>query len=573
MKNMSVDSWVQEIATLCQPKDIHFCDGSEEEYRHLCQLLVRKGTFVPLIRPNSFWCHSTPDDVARSEANTFICSTKEEDAGPTNNWKDSREMKELLKGLFSGCMRGRTLYVIPFCMGPLKSPYSRLGIQITDSPYVVCNMKLMTRMGKEATEAMAGKSFVPCLHSVGMPLEKESDDVPWPNNRDHKYILQFPDEPSIWSFGSGYGGNALLSKKCFALRIASVLGEKQGWLAEHMLLIGVTNPKGEKKYIAASFPSGCGKTNLAMLQSTLPGWKIDCVGDDISWLHFKDGQLYGINPENGFFGVAPGTSEKTNPVAAQMIKKNTIFTNTALTADHDVWWEGLSETPPENLTSWQGKPWDKTGPASHPNARFTITAHQCSMLSPEFNNPQGVPISAIIFGGRRSKLVPLVIESLSWNHGVLLGASMSSEMTAAAEGIVGKLRHDPFAMLPFCGYNMGDYFKHWIEMGTKSQTLPKIFQVNWFRKDDKGHYIWPGFRQNILVLKWIFERVSGTADARSSPVGNLPPEGLFPSVLTEIDTQGYLEDAAEMKKYFSLFGSKMPPELLQELDQLQQRLS
>jgi phosphoenolpyruvate carboxykinase (GTP) len=569
---MEIQSWVEEIAGLCQPKGVYYCDGSEEEYRRLCNLLVQKKTFVPLKRPNSFWCHSTPDDVARSEANTFICSLKEEDAGPTNNWKDPKEMREILKGLFRGCMRGRTLYVIPFCMGPLNSPYSRFGVQITDSPYVVCNMKLMTRMGKEATDAMQGKPFVPCLHSVGMPLEKESDDVPWPNNPKQKYIVQFPDEPSIWSFGSGYGGNALLSKKCFALRIASVLGEKQGWLAEHMLLIGVTNPAGEKKYITASFPSSCGKTNLAMLQSILPGWTIDCIGDDICWLHIHQGQLYGINPENGFFGVAPGTSEKTNPVATRMIEKNTIFTNTALTADHDVWWEGLTDTPPENLISWQGKPWDKTGPASHPNARFTIQASNCSMLSPEFNNPQGVPISAIIFGGRRSKLIPLVVESLSWNHGVLLGASMSSEMTAAAEGQIGKLRHDPFAMLPFCGYNMGDYFKHWMEMGKNVQNPPRIFHVNWFRKDDKGHYIWPGFRQNIHVLKWIFERVGSTASAKASPVGNLPPDGLFPAELTEIDTARYLEDAAEMKKYFSIFGSKMPTDLLDELEQLQKRL-
>lgn len=573
MKSGNVDAWVQEIAALCQPKDVYFCDGSKEEYRRLCNLLVQKGTFVPLKRPGSFWCHSTPDDVARSEANTYICSARQEDAGPTNNWKDPAEMRSLLKDLFRGCMRGRTLYVIPFCMGPVKSPYARFGVQITDSPYVVCNMHLMTRMGQEVTEALEKQSFVPCLHSVGMPLEKESDDVPWPNNPHHKYIVQFPDEPSIWSYGSGYGGNALLSKKCFALRIASVLGQKQGWLAEHMLIIGVTNPEGEKKYFAASFPSGCGKTNLAMLQSVLPGWKIECLGDDISWLNFKEGRLYGINPENGFFGIAPGTSEKTNPIAAQMIQKNTIFTNTALTADHDVWWEGLTDAPPANLTSWQGKPWDKKGPASHPNARFTIEAKECSILSPAFNDPQGVPISAILFGGRRSKLVPLVVESLSWNHGVLLGAAMTSEMTAAAEGEVGKLRHDPFAMLPFCGYNMGDYFKHWVELGEKNQKLSKIFHVNWFRKDAQGRYIWPGFGHNTYVLKWIFERVSGASNAKSSPIGYLPADGIFPSELTQVDQAGYLEDAAEMKRYFSLFGDKMPSELLQELKNLQERLS
>jgi phosphoenolpyruvate carboxykinase (GTP) len=572
-----MQSWVQEIANLCQPKDIYFCDGSVEEYRHLCDLLIQKNTFVPLKRPNSFWCHSTPDDVARSEANTYICSSRKKEAGPTNNWKDPAEMKELLKGLFKGCMKGRTLYVIPFCMGPLKSPYARFGVQITDSPYVVCNMRLMTRMGKEALEAMKGKPYVPCLHSVGFPLQNESEDVPWPNNPQHKYIVQFPDEPSVWSFGSGYGGNALLSKKCFALRIASVLGQKEGWLAEHMLIIGVTNPEGEKKYITASFPCSCGKTNLAMLQSLLPGWTIDCVGDDIAWLHFgKDGRLYGINPENGFFGVAPGTSEKTNPVALHMIEKNTIFTNTALTSDKDVWWEEMTPTPPENLISWEGKPWDPTSgkPASHPNARFTVHSNQCSMLSSAFDEPQGVPISAIIFGGRRSKLVPLVIESLSWNHGVFLGASMSSEMTAAAEGTIGKIRHDPFAMLPFCGYNMGDYFAHWIEMGKKSKLLPKIFHVNWFRKDPQGHYLWPGFRHNINVLKWIFERVGGKAEANLTPIGYLPTKGTFsPPELTEVDREGYLEYADEMKKYFSIFGPTLPPELKEELEQLIKRLS
>jgi phosphoenolpyruvate carboxykinase (GTP) len=568
----SVDQWVQEIANLCQPKDIHFCDGSEEEYRHLCRLLVQKGTFVPLQQPHSFWCHSTSDDVARSEANTYICSLREEDAGPTNNWKNPSEMKKLLRGLFRGCMQGRTLYVIPFCMGPLDSPYARFGIQITDSPYVVCNMRIMTRMGKSAFDQMKDKPYVPCLHSVGYPLQKESDDVPWPNNPKHKYIVQFPEEPSIWSFGSGYGGNALLSKKCFALRIASVLGRDQGWLAEHMLIIGVTNPAGEKKYFTASFPSGCGKTNLAMLQSILPGWTIECLGDDIAWLHLRDGKLYAINPENGFFGIAPGTSKKTNPIALQMVQKNTIFTNTALTSNREVWWEGMTETPPADLTSWEGKPWDpKSGkPASHPNARFTTPLQECSILSPQFNEPLGVPISAIIFGGRRSTLVPLVMESFNWNHGVFLGASMNSEMTAAAEGNTGKLRHDPFAMLPFCGYHMGDYFAHWLKMGTKAS--PKIFHVNWFRKDEQGHYLWPGFTQNIHVLKWIFERVSGAGQAKTSPVGYLPPDGLFPSELTYIDKAGYLKDVAELKNYFSIFGDKIPKELIHELEQLEKRL-
>jgi phosphoenolpyruvate carboxykinase (GTP) len=487
-------------------------------------------------------------------------------------------MKDLLKGLFRGCMRGRTLYAIPFCMGPLKSPYAKFGIQITDSPYVVCNMRYMTRMGKQALEAMKGKPFVPCIHSVGFPLEKESDDVPWPVNPKHKYIVHFPEEPSVWSFGSGYGGNALLSKKCFALRIASVLGRQQGWLAEHMLIIGVTNPAGEKKYITAAFPSSCGKTNLAMIESMIPGWKVECIGDDIAWLQFgKDDRLYAINPEYGFFGVAPGTSETNNPVALRMIQKNTIFTNTALTEEKDVWWEGLTKVPPPHLTSWEGKPWDPSSgkPASHPNARFTVQAGQCSALSPEFEEPMGVPISAIIFGGRRSTLVPLVVQSLSWNHGVFLGASMSSEMTAAAAGVIGKLRHDPFGMLPFCGYNMGDYFAHWIEMGQKTspEKLPKIFHVNWFRKDAKGEYLWPGFRHNMYVLKWIFERADGTAGADSSPIGYLPKKGTFePAALFDIDQKGYLQEAEDLKKYFAQFGSKMPPELLAELQQLQARL-
>ncbi len=566
-------SLIPEIAGLCEPDAVHICDGSETEFQVLSEHLVEKETFVPLKRPGSFWCHSTPDDVARTEEDTYICSKRQEDAGPTNNWKDPDEMKDILLNLFKGCMRGRTLYVIPFCMGPLTSPYARFGIQITDSPYVVCSMRLMTRMGKEAEVAMQGKSFVPCIHSVGAPLK----DVPWPNNPENKYIVHFPDEPSIWSFGSGYGGNALLSKKCFALRIASAIGQKEDWLAEHMLIIGVTNPKGEKKYMAAAFPSACGKTNLAMLQSLLPGWKIDTVGDDIAWLHIgRDGRLYAINPEYGFFGVAPGTSYKTNPVAMEMIQKKTIFTNTALTQDHDVWWEGMTDIPPAHLTSWEGTPWDPTSgkPAAYPNSRFTVAAEQCPILSPEFNNPNGVPISAIIFGGRRSTLVPLILESLSWNHGVFLGASMSSEMTAAAKGTVGKLRHDPFAMLPFCGYNMGDYFSHWIHMGTKLRHPPKIFHVNWFRKDPSGHYLWPGFRHNTYVLKWIFERVSNSVDAATSPIGLLPLPGTFqPESLFHIDRPSYLNETSELENYFSLFGSHFPPELRTELHELKQRLS
>ena len=575
---MTLDAFVQESAALCQPKDVHFCDGSEEEYRHLCDLLVQQGTFVPLERPESFWCHSTSDDVARSEEDTYICSLHEQDAGPTNHWKDPAEMKILLRNLFRGCMQGRTLYVVPFCMGPLNSPYALFGVQITDSPYVVCHLHLMTRMGKEVLQQMSGKPFVPCLHSVGYPLPEGTPDVSWPHNSSHRYIVHFPEEPSIWSFGSGYGGNALLSKKCLALRIASGLGQKQGWLAEHMMIIGLTNPAGEKKYIAGAFPSSCGKTNLAMLQPLIPGWKLECVGDDIAWMHIgKDGGLYAINPEHGFFGVAPGTSSKTNPIAIEMIQKKTLFTNTALTSHRDVWWEGLTDKAPPSLTSWEGKPWDPTSgkPASHPNARFTVRTEQCSILSPAYDDPQGVPISAILFGGRRATLVPLVFEALSWNHGVFLGASLSSETTAAAKGALGQLRHDPFAMLPFCGYHMGDYFAHWIEMGARLQPAkrPQIFHVNWFRKDAEGHFLWPGFRNNTYVLRWIFERVSGTVSAQASPLGYLPLPGIFePAELFHIDKEGYLKEVQELESYFSLFGSKFPPELQQELENLKRRL-
>jgi phosphoenolpyruvate carboxykinase (GTP) len=563
--NNNMQEFIAECASLCQPKSVHLCDGSEEEFR----ALTKEKIFTPLRHLDSFWCHSTPDDVARTEADTYICSHNAEDAGPTNNWKDPLEMKGLLKRLFRGCMEGRTMYVVPFCMGPLNSSYAKYGVQITDSPYVVCNLHLTTRI-----VTLLQGPFVPCLHSVGYPLLPGTPDISWPHNSKHRYIVHFPEEPSIWSYGSGYGGNALLSKKCFALRIASFLGRKEGWLAEHMLIIGITNPAGEKKYIAAAFPSSCGKTNLAMLEPIIPGWKIECVGDDIAWMHLgKDGRLYGINPENGFFGVAPGTSKKTNPVAIEMIQKKTLFTNTALTESGDVWWEGLTDTPPQNLTSWEGKPWKAGSPASHPNARFTVAAKQCSILSPEFDNPQGVPISAILFGGRRASLVPLVFESLSWNHGVFLGASMSSEMTAAVQNAQGGLRHDPFAMLPFCGYNMGDYFAHWIEMGKRLKERPKIFHVNWFRKDKAGHYLWPGFRQNIHVLKWVFERVSGQVEAASSPLGHLPLEKTFgPPELFEIDKEGYLEEVEQLRDYFKLFGKRFPKELSDELEGLKRRL-
>ncbi len=575
---LKVKLFLEEIVGLCRPLSVHICDGSEEERKALCQELVQKGTFVPLKQVNSFWCHSTPDDVARLEGSTFICSKKPEQAGPTNNWKDPGEMKELLLKLFSGCMEGRVLYVIPFCLGPPSSPYARLGVQLTDSPYVVCNMKIMTRMGEEILKLLERRDFIPCVHSIGAPLKKGVKDVSWPSNP-QKYIVHFPDEPSVWSFGSGYGGNALLSKKSVGLRIASSLGQKEGWLAEHMLILGITNRQGEKKYFAASFPSSCGKTNLAMLTPTLPGWKIECVGDDLAWMHLgADGRLYAINPEAGFFGVAPGTSFESNPNAMKTIQKNTLFVNTALVNGKDVWWEGMSKTPPEGkIIDWQGNPWTLTSktPASHPNARFTAPASQCPIIDPNWENPQGVPISAIIFGGRRSSLVPLVTQSFSWEHGVFFGASMSSETTAAAQGELGKLRHDPFGMLPFCGYNMGDYFSHWLDMEKRSSqgTLPLIFSVNWFRKGSDGKFLWPGFGQNSHVLKWIFERTTNAVGARESPIGYLPEKGLFqPNELTEVDIAGYLEEIERLKKYFSIFGDHFPQALKKQLEDLSKRL-
>ena len=555
-------AWVEEIAALCCPKEIYFCDGSQEEYDRLCHQLVQQGTFVPLKkRPGSFWCRSTPDDVARLEQATFICSNSPDDAGPTNNWKDPQEMKLILKGLFSGCMEGRTMYIIPFCMGPETSPFARFGVQITDSAYVAASMRIMTRMGKE----MVRDDFVPCLHSVGVPLKEGQKDVSWPSRPDQKYIVHFPDEPSVWSFGSGYGGNALLSKKCFALRIASVLGKREGWLAEHMLIVGITNPHGEKKYFAAAFPSSCGKTNLAMMKASLPGWKVECVGDDIAWLHLdRKGQLRAINPEYGFFGVAPGTSEKTNPNAMKTILKNTIFTNVALTDEGDVWWEGMTEVPPQHCTDWEGKAWtpDCGRKAAHPNSRFTAPLTQSPALDPAWNDPEGVPICGIIFGGRRSATVPLVCESLSWEHGVFLGASMTSEMTAAAKGEIGKVRHDPFAMLPFCGYHMGDYFAHWLEMQKRSNHLPRIFQVNWFRKRADGTFLWPGFGENLRVIAWMWERLEGRIDAVTTPLGYLPLPGTFePQELTQFDPKADAQEKKDLKAFLAPFGEKLPQQI------------